>query len=69
MPVRNQDGLDSTPGDQFEIWQRVVAGVGRVHPAIEDQLMAADFKIIAVRADLRAPGQIDEFQGVKTLKR
>jgi hypothetical protein len=43
-----------------------------MHPAIEDQPVAADLKVVRVRANLCAGCQVKEFQerkGVEALKR
>jgi hypothetical protein len=62
MRVRNKYRLDLTVGDCLEIRQRVFPGIFRVHSAIEQEPMGSNLKIVRIRADLRAPGQINEFQ-------
>ena len=72
MRVRNQYRLDLAVGDCLEKRQRILTGVFRMHSAIKDEPMPAYLKIVRIRADLRAPGQINEFQGklkVEALKR
>src|SRR5215510_624559 len=63
MRVRNYNRLNLTVGDRLEIRQRILPGVFRVHSAIEQKPMAANLKIVGIRADLRAPSEICEFQG------
>jgi hypothetical protein len=33
-----------------------------MHPGVQDEALASRFEVITVRADLRAAGEIDEFQ-------
>ena len=61
MRVRNQYRLDLAVGDCLEKRQRILAGVFRMHAAIKHDPMPANLKIVRIRADLRAPGQINEF--------
>jgi len=63
MRVRNQDCFDVPAGDRLEVRQRVLACVLWMHPAIEHQPVAADLKVVRVRANLRAACQVNEFQG------
>src|SRR5690349_15890599 len=42
--------------------QRILPGVLWMHPAIEQQPVPANLKIVRVRADLRAPSEINKFQ-------
>ena len=62
MRVRHQDRLDLAVADCFEIRQRILPGVFRVHPAIEQEPVSANLKIVRIRADLRVSCEIREFQ-------
>jgi hypothetical protein len=62
MGVRDEDCLDFAVCDGLEIRQRVFAHIFGMHPAIQHQPVSANLKIIGVRADLRAAGEVDEFQ-------
>ncbi len=62
MGVRNQNRVDSPVGDCLQMRQRILPGVLRMHSAIEQQPVAANLKIIRVRADLRAAREINKFQ-------
>ena len=63
MRVRNQYRLDLAVGDCLEKRQRILAGVFRMHAGIKHDPMPAHLKIVRISADLRALGQINEFQG------
>jgi hypothetical protein len=60
--VRHQDRLDLAFADCFEIRQRILPGAFRVHPAIEQEPVSANLKIVRIRPDLRMPCEICEFQ-------
>ena len=62
MRVRHQDRLDLAVADRFEIRQRILPGIFRVHPAIEQEPVSADLKIVRIRPDLRVACEISEFQ-------
>jgi hypothetical protein len=62
MGVRRQNRLDLAIGDCFEIRQRILACIFRVHPAIEQEPVWANFNIVRIRPDLRVPCEISEFQ-------
>ena len=62
MRVRHQNCLDLAVGDCFEIRQRILPGVFRVHPAIKQEPVSADLNIVRIRPDLRMPCEISEFQ-------
>ena len=62
MRVRHQNRLDLAVADCFEIRQRILPGVFRVHSAIEQEPVSADLKIVRIRPDLRVPCEISEFQ-------
>ena len=62
MGMRNQDRLDPPTSDRLQMRQRILAGVFWMHPAIEQQPVPANLKIVRVRADLRAASKINEFQ-------
>ncbi len=62
MRVRHQNRLDLAVGDSFEIRQRILSGVFRVHPAIEKEPVSANLKIVRIGPDLRVPCKIREFQ-------
>ena len=62
MSVRNQDRLNFVFADCFQMRQRIFPGVFWMHSAIEHQPVTANLKIVRVRANLRAPGEINEFQ-------
>jgi hypothetical protein len=61
--VRHQDRLDLAVADCFEIRQRILPGVFRVHPAIEEEPVMADLKVVRIGPDLCVPCEIREFQG------
>jgi hypothetical protein len=60
--VRQQDRLDLAVADRFEVRQRILPGIFRVHSAIEQESVLADLKIVRIRPDLRVPCEISEFQ-------
>jgi hypothetical protein len=62
MRMRHQDRLDLAVADCFEIRQRILPGLFGVHPAIEQEPVLANLKIVRIRADLRVSCQIREFQ-------
>ena len=62
MRVRNHDCFDVPAGDRLEVRQSILACVLRMHPAIEHKPVAADLKVVRVRANLRAACQVKEFQ-------
>lgn len=62
MRVRHQDRLDLTIADRFEIRQRILPRVFRMHPAIEQEPVPANLKIVRIRTDLCVPREINEFQ-------
>ena len=64
MRVRHQDRLDLAVADCFEIRQRILPGVFRVHSAIEQEPMPGNLKVVRIGADLGVPGEISEFQNV-----
>ena len=63
MGMRNQDRLDPPTSDRLQMRQRILPGVLWVHAAIEQQPVAANLKIIRVRANFRVASEINEFQG------
>jgi len=54
--------FDLAIGDCFKIRKRVLSSVFRVHPAIEQEPMSANLKIVRIRPDLGMPCEICEFQ-------
>jgi hypothetical protein len=60
--VRHQNRFDLTVADCFEIRQRILPGVFRVHSAIEQEPMSADLQIVRIASDLRVPCEISKFQ-------
>ena len=62
MRVRHQDRLDLAVADCFEIRQRILPGVFRVHSAIEQKPVSANLKMVRIRPDLRLSCEISEFQ-------
>jgi hypothetical protein len=62
MRVRHQNRLDLAVGDSFEIRQRILPGVFRVHSAIEKEPVSANLKRVRIRPDLRVSCEIREFQ-------
>jgi hypothetical protein len=60
--VRNQNSLDLALRNELEKRQRILPGIFRVHPAIEQEPVRPNLKIVRIRADLRARGEINEFQ-------
>jgi hypothetical protein len=60
--VRHQNRVDLAVADCFEIRQRILPGVFRVHTAIEEEPVMANLKVVRIRADLRVPCKIREFQ-------
>jgi len=62
MRMRDEDGLDFAVGYCFEIGKRALPGVFRVHPAIEQESVSANFNVVRIRPDLRVACEISEFQ-------
>jgi len=62
MRVRHQDRLDLAVADSFEIRQRILPGIFRVHSAIEEEPVTANLKVVRIGPDLRVPCKIREFQ-------
>jgi hypothetical protein len=62
MRMRHQNRFDLTVGDCFEIGQRILPGILRMHPAIDQKPVWANLEIVRIRADFRAPCKIYEFQ-------
>jgi hypothetical protein len=60
--VRHQDRLNLAIADCFEIRQRILSGVFRVHSAIEQEPVSANLKVVRIGPDLRVPCEIREFQ-------
>ena len=64
MRVRNQYCFNVPASDCLQVRQRILPCVLWMHPAIEHQPVAADLKVVRVRANLRAPCQIKEFHTI-----
>jgi hypothetical protein len=62
MRVRHQDRLDLAVADCFEIRQRILPSVLRVHSAIEQEPVSANLKVVRIRPDLGVPCEICKFQ-------
>ena len=62
MRVRYQNCFNLAVGDCFEIRQRILPGVFRVHSAIKQEPVSANLKVVRIRADLGVPCEISEFQ-------
>jgi hypothetical protein len=62
MGVRHQDRLDLAVADRFEIRQRILPGIFRVHSAIEQEPVMANLKVVRIGPDLRMPCKICKFQ-------
>jgi hypothetical protein len=60
--VRHQYRLDLAVADSFEIRQRILPGVFRVHSAIEQEPVPANLKVVRIGPDLRLPCEICKFQ-------
>ena len=56
-------------GDDFEIRQRILTGVLRMHPAIEHEAVPAELQIIRVRTDFSLACEINELQEGERSKR
>src|SRR5439155_26781436 len=64
MLVRNQYCLHVPASDCLQVRQRILPCALWMHAAIEHQPVAADLKVVRVRANLRAPCQIKEFHTI-----
>jgi hypothetical protein len=62
VSVRNQHSFNVTVGNCLEERQCILAGILRVHSAIQDEPVSPGLKVIAIRADLGLPGEVSEFQ-------
>jgi hypothetical protein len=62
MGVRHQDRFNVAIADCFEIRQRILSGVFRVHSAIEQEPVMANLKVVRIGPDLRLPCEICKFQ-------
>jgi hypothetical protein len=60
--MRKNDRVEPPVAQRAKIRERFFALLFRVHPGIEDELLARRFEVITVRADLSAAREIDEFQ-------
>ena len=60
--MRHQYRLNLAIADCFEIRQRILSGVFRVHSAIEQEPVSANLKIVRIGPDLRVPCEIYKFQ-------
>ena len=72
MRVRHQNRIDLAVADCFEIRQCILPGIFWVHPAIEQEPVSANLKMIRIRPDLRVSCEISEFHyrlNVEALKR
>ena len=52
----------SRPAIALNSRQRILAGIFRMHSAIKQKPVLADLKVVRIRADLRVPRKINEFQ-------
>lgn len=62
MCVRNQNSFHIAIGNCLEKRQRIVAGILRMHSAIQHEPVALNLKIVRIRADLGVSGKVNEFQ-------
>src|SRR4051794_12665908 len=61
VSVRNQHSFRLTVGNCLEKRQCILAGILRVHSAIQHESVSPSLKIIGIRADLGLPSEINEF--------
>src|SRR5438874_3133250 len=67
MGMANKNGIDRSAFDWLPVWERVLAYLFRMHPAIQNQSLAAGFEVVRVRADFGVAGEVDGLHGVEVL--
>ena len=60
MRVRNNNRVHLATTHGLEVRQGFIAFLLRMHPAIEDETLLAALEVVAIRADLRAAGEINK---------
>jgi len=61
MCVRNQNSFHIAIGNCLEKRQRIVAGILRMHSAIQHEPVPPNLKVVRIRANLGVPCEVYEF--------